>query len=56
MSPPRLYLDHAATAPLLDQEVDPLISFADIVNTTRTTLAAILSFRERTWVDIEPVA
>jgi predicted dehydrogenase len=38
------------------QEVDPLISFADIVNTTRTTLAALRSFRERTWVDIEPVA
>lgn len=38
------------------QQVDPLISFADSVNTTRTTLAALRSLRERTWVDIEPAA
>lgn len=31
---------------------EPLIAFADIVNTTQTTLAALLSLRESRWVDV----
>ncbi|GAB2596255.1 bi-domain-containing oxidoreductase [Spirosoma areae] len=31
---------------------EPLISFADIINTTQTTLAALHSLRENRWVDV----
>lgn len=34
---------------------EPLISFADLVNTTQTTLAALHSLRENRWVDVASV-
>ncbi|MBD2704794.1 bi-domain-containing oxidoreductase [Spirosoma sp. BT702] len=34
---------------------EPLISFADIINTTQTTLAALQSLRENSWVNVATV-